>query len=60
MGGAGFMVLGAGLIHWSAAIVAHVFGVIGPSATSARRFLLGSLSFVLSDHPVLADWPPSR
>jgi inner membrane transporter RhtA len=56
MGGAGFMVLGAGLIQWSAAIVTHVFGAIGPSATSAWRFLLGAAVLMVFTRPRLGSW----
>jgi inner membrane transporter RhtA len=56
MGGAGFMVLGAGLIQWSAAIVTHVFGAIGPSAPSAWRFLLGAAVLMVFTRPRLGSW----
>lgn len=50
------MVLGAGLIQWSAAIVTHVFSVIGPSATSAWRFLLGAIVLMAFTRPHLRSW----
>ena len=54
--GAGFMVLGATLIQWSAAIVTRVFGVLGPSATSAWRFLLGAVILLAFTRPNLRSW----
>lgn len=54
--GAGFMVIGAGLIQWSAAIVTRVFGQVGPSATSAWRFLLGAIVLMAFTRPRLRSW----
>ena len=56
MSGAGYMLLGATLIQWSAALVTHVFGVIGPSATSAWRFLLGAVVLMAFTRPRLRTW----
>ena len=50
------MLLGATLIQWSAALVTHVFGVIGPSATSAWRFLLGAVVLMAFTRPRLRTW----
>ena len=50
------MLLGASLIQWSAALVTHVFGVIGPSATSAWRFLLGAVVLLVFTRPRLRSW----
>ena len=50
------MVLGATLIQWSAAIVTRVFALIGPSATSAWRFLLGAIVLVAFTRPKVATW----
>jgi inner membrane transporter RhtA len=50
------MLLGATLIPWSAAIVTPVFSQIGPSATSAWRFLLGAVVLMAFTRPRLAGW----
>ncbi len=50
------MALGAALIQWSAAIVTHVFGVVGPSATSAWRFLIGAVVLMSFTRPHLRSW----
>jgi inner membrane transporter RhtA len=50
------MVLGAVLIQWSAAIVTRVFPVIGPSATSAWRFLLGAIVLLAIARPRVRRW----
>jgi len=54
--GAGYMLLGASLIQWSAAIVTRVFGQIGPSATSAWRFFLGAVVLMAFTRPNLRVW----
>jgi inner membrane transporter RhtA len=54
--GAGYMLLGATLIQWSAAIVTRVFGQIGPSATSAWRFFLGAVVLMAFTRPNLRAW----
>jgi inner membrane transporter RhtA len=56
LGGAGFLLLGAVVIQWSAAIVIPVFGAIGPSATSAGRFLLGAVVLLALTRPNLRQW----
>jgi inner membrane transporter RhtA len=56
IGGVGYMLLGASLIQWSAALVTHVFGQIGPSATSAWRFLLGAIVLMAFTRPNLRSW----
>ncbi len=48
--------LGATMIQWSAAIVTRAFPVIGPSATSAWRFLLGALVLVALTRPKVRHW----
>jgi inner membrane transporter RhtA len=48
--------LGGGLIQWSAAIVLRVFPVLGPSATSAWRFLLGAVVLLAIARPNLRRW----
>jgi len=55
-GGAGYMLLGATLIQWAAALVTHVFDLIGPSATSAWRFLLGGVVLLGFTRPKLRTW----
>lgn len=54
--GAGFLLLGATMIQWSAAIVTRAFPVIGPSATSAWRFLLGALVLLALTRPHVRHW----
>jgi inner membrane transporter RhtA len=54
--GAGYMLLGASLIQWSAAIVTRVFGQIGPSSTSAWRFFLGAVVLMVFTRPHLRAW----
>ncbi len=54
--GAGFMLLGATVIQWSAALVTGVFGVLGPSATSAWRFLLGAIVLLALTRPKVRRW----
>lgn len=50
------MLLGATLIQWSAALVIRVFPVIGPSATSAGRFLLGAVVLLALTRPNIRHW----
>ena len=50
------MLLGATLMPWSAAVVTPVFSVIGPSATSAWRFLLGAVVLMVVTRPRLRSW----
>jgi inner membrane transporter RhtA len=50
------MLLGGGLIQWSAAIVLRVFPILGPSATSAWRFLLGAVVLLAIARPNLRRW----
>lgn len=56
LSGAGFILLGGGLIEWSAAVVLRVFPVLGPSATSAWRFLLGAVVLLAFARPNLRRW----
>ena len=56
LSGAGFLLLGATLIQWTAAIVIRVFPVISPSATSAWRFLLGALVLLALTRPNVRHW----
>jgi len=44
------------LIQWTAAIVIPVFRVIGPSATSAWRFLLGAIVLLALTRPNVRHW----
>ncbi len=50
------MLAGAGVTQWSAAIVVRVFPVIGPSATSAWRFLLGAVVLLAIARPKVRGW----
>lgn len=54
------MLLGASLIQWSAAIISKVFAVMGPSATSAWRFLMGSLVLLVFTRPALKSWTKAQ
>lgn len=56
LAGAGFLLLGATLIQWSAAIVIPAFGLLGPSATSAWRFLFGAIVLVALSRPRVWRW----
>ena len=54
--GAGLIVAGAASIQWSAAIVSPAFSLLGPSATSAWRFLLGAIVLLIATRPKLRTW----
>ncbi|MFI5036503.1 MAG: EamA family transporter [Acidimicrobiales bacterium] len=54
--GAGFVVAGAALIQWSAAVIKPVFATVGPSAASAWRFFLGALVLLALTRPRVARW----
>jgi inner membrane transporter RhtA len=54
--GAGFLMLGATMIQWSAAVVTRAFPVIGPSATSAWRFLIGAIVLLALTRPRVRHW----
>jgi inner membrane transporter RhtA len=56
LAGAGLILLGAALIQWSAALVKPVFLVVGPSAASAWRFLIGAVVLLALARPRLARW----
>lgn len=50
------MVAGAALVQWSAAIVLPVFPVLGASATSAWRFVVGALILLAITRPHVRHW----
>lgn len=54
--GAGFVLIGAALIQWSAALVKPVFVAVGPSASSSWRFLLGALVLLAYTRPKVHRW----
>ena len=56
LSGAGFLLIGATSIQWTAAIVIRVFPLIGPAATSAWRFLFGALALVALTRPKVRHW----
>jgi inner membrane transporter RhtA len=51
IGGAGYLLIAAGLVQWSAAIVMPAFSVFGASATSAMRFAFGAIALLLVSRP---------
>ena len=54
--GAGFIVLGATSIQWSAALIQPAFAQLGPVATSGWRFLLGAIVLLIATRPALTTW----
>jgi len=56
LAGVGFVLVGAVFIQWSAAVVAPSFARVGPSASSAWRFLLGALVLLAVTRPRLGSW----
>jgi inner membrane transporter RhtA len=48
--------LGATVTQWSAAVVTRAFPVIGPSAASAWRFLLGAIILLALTRPKVRQW----
>ncbi len=54
--GLGFVLIGATLIPWSAALVQPVFVAVGPSASSSWRFLLGALVLLAFTRPDVRRW----
>jgi inner membrane transporter RhtA len=56
IGGAGFVLGGAVMVQWSAAVVKPVFAVIGPSASAGCRFLLGAVVLMVLTRPKFWTW----
>ncbi len=56
LSGAGFIILGATSIQWSAALVQPAFEALGPVATSGWRFLLGAVALMIATRPRLRQW----
>jgi inner membrane transporter RhtA len=54
--GAGFVLVGAIMVQWSAALVKPVFAVIGPSASAGWRFLLGAIVLMALTRPKFWTW----
>lgn len=54
--GVAFILAGTTTIQWSAAIVMPVFALIGPSASSAWRFLFGALALLALSRPHVRSW----
>ena len=54
--GAGCILLGATLIQLTAAIVIHVFPIIGPADASAWRFLIGAVVLLVIARPKVRRW----
>jgi len=55
-GAAGFVLLGAFLIQWSAAIIQPAFALIGPAASSGWRFLAGAVALLFVARPRIRSW----
>jgi inner membrane transporter RhtA len=60
LSGAGFLLVGVVLVQWSAALVIPVFPVLGASATSAWRFLIGAVILLAITRPKLRTWTRSQ
>ncbi|MGA2122798.1 MAG: EamA family transporter [Acidimicrobiales bacterium] len=56
LSGAGFLLAGVVLVQWSAALVVPVFPVLGASATSAWRFLIGAVVLIVITRPHVRSW----
>ncbi|MHB1088248.1 MAG: EamA family transporter [Acidimicrobiales bacterium] len=54
--GVGFVLVGATVFPWTSAIVRPVFLVIGPSASSAWRFLIGAVVLLAFTRPRVLQW----
>ncbi len=54
--GIGFVLVGATIFPWTSAIVRPVFLVIGPSASSAWRFLIGAVVLLAFTRPRVFQW----
>lgn len=54
--GVGFVLMGATIFPWTSAIVQPVFLVIGPSASSAWRFLIGAVVLLAFTRPRVLKW----
>ncbi len=54
--GSGFILIGAVLTQWSAAIISPLFGVVGPGAASAFRFEFGALILLVLARPRVGAW----
>jgi inner membrane transporter RhtA len=50
------VLLGAGVIQWSAALVKPAFVAIGPSASSSSRFFLGAVVLLCATRPNVRAW----
>jgi inner membrane transporter RhtA len=56
VGGVGFLLLGATIMQWSAALATGLFSVLGPSAASAWRILIGAVVLWLFVRPNVRGW----
>lgn len=56
LAGAGFIIIGATSIQWSAALVQPAFLRLGPVATSGWRFLLGAIILMAVTRPRVRQW----
>lgn len=54
--GVGFVLVGATIFPWTSAVVRPVFLVIGPSASSAWRFLIGAVVLLAFTRPRVLKW----
>jgi inner membrane transporter RhtA len=56
LSGAAFILAGAVIIQWSAAVIRPVFSSIGPSAASGWRFLTGAIVLLALTRPRVRGW----
>ena len=59
-GGASYVLLGAFLVQYAATLAVPTFGSIGPSASSAWRFLIGAVVLIALSRPRLRHWTRSQ
>ncbi len=55
-GAVGMVLLGATTVQWSAALVAPIFKVVSPAATSAWRFFIGAVVLLVLSRPKVFTW----
>jgi len=55
-GAVGMVLVGATTVQWSAALVAPIFKVVSPAATSAWRFFIGAVVLLALSRPKVFTW----